>query len=114
MTDKLCCDHPPRIFSEEGFGYCIVCTECGRGIGGEGRADTLLGAEHLWVTRFETLEKREKSIASILLKEVSRSEDVLRNLAFILGTGGYNSTKFDIDVFEAKIHAGINMLTNQK
>lgn len=112
--DRLCCDYPPMVISGEGFGYCIICKECGRGIGGEGRADTFVGAEYLWVQLFETLEKREESVTSILLKEVTRSEEVLRNLAFVLGAGGYNSSEFDINVFEKKILAGIQMLADRQ
>lgn len=113
---KLCCNQPPRLFSGEGFGYALMCMECGRGIHSNFKASTYQGVQHLWDNRSQQIsgprsQGNISTMAEFLLKELNDAHDVLRNLAFVLGAGGYNATHVDAKVFEKKIHAGIDMLT---
>lgn len=112
---KLCCGQPPRLMSGEGFGYALMCTECGRGLFGAFVSDTYQGASHLWNTLLETTgapmnNGRITKIAMRTLRDMTDAHDVLRNIAFVLGVGGYNATDVDAEVFEKKILDGINML----
>lgn len=108
---KLCCGQPPRLMSGEGFGYALICTECGNGLGGGFRGDTFQSAQFLWNRDFDiSLIPKPTSVPLFLLKELNEAHDVLRNIACVLGVGGYNATDVDAKVFEKKILEGIDML----
>lgn len=109
---NLCCNQPPRLLQGGGLGYALICTECGNGLGGGFRGDTFQSAQFLWNRDFDiSIIPKPTSVPLFLLKELNDAHDVLRNLAFVLGVGGYNATHVDATVFEKKIHAGIDMLT---
>lgn len=109
---RHCCGQPPRLLSGEGFGYALICTECGKGMDSYFRSNTYQSAEHLWNTHSEkACSPKESIVPMFLLKELNDAHDVLRSLAYTLGVGGYNATQVDAEVFSNKIHNGIEMLT---
>ena len=109
---KFCCGQPPRLLQGEGFGYALMCNECGNGFSGNFRGDTFQSAKVLWDRDFDiSLKPRPGSVPMFLLKELNDAHDVLRNVAYVLGVGGYNATYVDAAKFSDKIHSGIDMLT---
>lgn len=109
---NLCCGQPPRLLQGEGFGYALICMECGNGLGGGFRGDTFQSARFLWNRDFDiSIIPKPTSVPLFLLKELNDAHDVLRNLSATLGAGGYNATYVDAKTFEKKIVDGIDMLT---
>lgn len=109
---RNCCNQPPRLLQGPGFGYALICTECGNGMSGSFQGDTFQAARFLWNRDFDIcIKPKPTSVPLFLLKELNDAHDVLRNLACILGVGGYNATHVDVKVFEKKIIDGIDMLT---
>ena len=110
---KYCCGQPPRLISGEGFGYALVCMECGNGLKNSFHGSTFQTANALWNRDFDIcLKPKPTDVAFFLLRELNDAHEVLRSLACVLGAGGYNATDVDVKVFGAKIHDGINMLVN--
>lgn len=109
---NLCCGQPPRLLQGEGLGYALMCMECGNGLSGGFRGDTFQAAKFLWNRDFDIcIKPKPASVSMFLLKELNEAHDVLRNVAFTLGVGGYNATDVNAEVFANKIHNGIDMLT---
>lgn len=107
-----CCDQPPRLISGEGIGYNLVCMECGRGLSGKNVGMTYQSAVYAWNQIFNTwVVPKVNNPGTVILKELNEAHDVLRNLACTLSVGGHNAPIVDAKVFEAKIHDGIQMLT---
>ncbi len=110
-TNKLCCDQPPRLLSKEGFGYALICMECGNGMNNEFWGRTYQSAEHLWSLYSDLRAGQTSFVTKILLEELNEAHDTLRNVAFVLGAGGYNATHVDAKKFGEKIHWGIDALS---
>lgn len=115
-TPIHCCNQPPRMFSGAGFGHAFMCTQCGKGLFSNFLGHTYQSAVELWNSKSIHIGPpvRTDSVAAVamrVLDEMNDAQDVLRSLAYTLGTGGYNATDVDAKVFEAKIRDGIDMLT---
>jgi len=113
MTTELtqCCGRPPRLISKAGFGYAVVCMSCGLGMMDETPSSTFQSAAHEWEEKKASWHETPQGPAKVLLKELVKANEVLRNTACVLGAGGYNATEVDADVFQSKISDGIGMLT---
>lgn len=55
---------------------------------------------------FSRPSKRERD----LIGKLEEAHDALREIAFVLGAGGYNSSEVDVNVFRKKISWGIDNL----
>ncbi len=109
---NLCCNQPPRLLQGPGFGYALICTECGNGLGRGFQGDTFQSARFLWNRDFDiSIKPKPASVPLFLLKELNDAHDVLRSLAGALGVGGYNASQVDAKIFGAKVSDGIVMLT---
>lgn len=115
-TDKSgelrhCCGQPPRLLSDSNFGHAFICTECGNGVQGCFHGNTREAAETFWNSAASRFRKPDGFMVPLfLLKELNDAHDVLRNLAYTLGVGGYNASQVDAEVFSKKIHEGLDML----
>ena len=108
---RLCCGQPPRLISGPGIGYLLCCMECGRGMM-DNAQNTYQSAAARWDKYIDDSSEVLDGIPLLILKELNAANDVLRSLAFSLSVGGYNSTNVNAEVFDKKIHEGINMLTD--
>lgn len=106
-----CCGRPPRLISKAGYGYSIVCMECGLGAIGETASRTYQSATHEWEELKASWTNPPHGPIKIIVKELAAAHDVLRNTACVLGAGGYNALEVDAAVFQSKISDGIVMLT---
>lgn len=113
MSPELtkCCGRPPRLISKAGYGYSIICMECGFGASSEEASSTYQSAANEWEEMKASWSPAPKGPIKILVKELSAVNEVLRNTACVLGVGGYNAIEVDAEVFQSKISDGINMLT---